>query len=63
MRQLLFAEMLLRQMLDKPESEYLGHFAWIPVFNDDCRTDFAGKPVTAGGKEVSLMAWLAAQKR
>ena len=43
--------------------EYLGHFAWIPVFNDDCRTDFDGKPVKAGGKEVSLMEWLAAQKR
>lgn len=43
--------------------EYMGHFAWIPVFNDDCRMDFDGKPVTVGGKEVSLMEWLAAQKR
>ena len=43
--------------------EYMGHFAWIPVFNDDCRTDFDGKPVTVGGKEVSLMEWMAAQKR
>ena len=39
----------------------MGHFAWIPVFNDDCRTDFDGKPVKVGEKEVSLMEWLAAQ--
>jgi predicted peptidase len=43
--------------------EYLGHFAWIPVFNDDCRLDFDGKPVTIGGREVTLMDWLAAQTK
>ena len=43
--------------------EYLGHFAWIPVFNDDCRLDFDGKPVVLGGREVTLMDWLAAQAR
>lgn len=41
--------------------EYMGHFAWIPVFNDDCRLDFDGKPVVLKGKEVTLMDWLAAQ--
>lgn len=43
--------------------EYLGHFAWIPMLNDDCRIDFNGNPVTSGGKEVSLMEWLAEQKK
>ena len=43
--------------------EYMGHFAWIPVFNDDCRTDYDGKPVLWEGKEVSLMEWLAAQRK
>ena len=43
--------------------EYLGHSAWIPVFNDDCRLDFEGQPVTQDGREVTLMQWLAAQKK
>lgn len=43
--------------------EYLGHFAWIPMLNDDCRTDFDGKPVTLGGREVSLLEWLACQRK
>ena len=43
--------------------EYLGHFAWIPVFNDDCRLDFDGTPVLLDGKEATLMTWLAAQKK
>ncbi len=43
--------------------EYMAHFAWIPVLNDDCRLDFDGKPVVWEGKEVSLMQWLAAQKK
>ena len=43
--------------------EYMGHFAWIPMFNDDCRLDYDGKPVTIDGREVSLMEWLAAQRK
>ena len=43
--------------------EYLGHFAWIPVFNDDCRMDFDGQPVVVNGREVTLMDWLAAQRK
>ena len=43
--------------------EYMGHFAWIPVFNDDCRLDFDGQPVLLDGKEVTLLSWLAAQKK
>ncbi len=43
--------------------EYIGHFAWIPVFNDDCRLDYDGQPVVAKGKEVSLLEWLSLQHR
>lgn len=43
--------------------EYMGHFAWIPVFNDDCRLDFDGRPVHLNDREVTLMEWLAEQKR
>ncbi len=43
--------------------EYMGHFAWIPMLNDDCRVDFDKKPVLVNGKEVTLMDWLALQKR
>lgn len=43
--------------------EYIGHFAWIPLLNDDCRLDYDQKPVTVNGKEVSLLQWLALQKK
>ncbi len=43
--------------------EYIGHFAWIPMLNDDCKVDFDGKPVVFAGREVTLMNWLALQKR
>lgn len=43
--------------------EYLGHFAWIPLLNDDCRLDYDKQPVQIDGKEVTLLQWLAAQKK
>ncbi len=43
--------------------EYMGHFAWIPMLNDDCKVDFDKKPVVFEGKEVTLMDWLALQKK
>ena len=43
--------------------EYMGHFAWIPMLNDDCRLDFDGKPVVYEGREVTLLDWLAGQKK
>ncbi len=43
--------------------EYLGHFAWIPMLNDDCKLDFDGQPVVWEGREVSLLEWLAQQKQ
>ena len=43
--------------------EYMGHFAWIPMFNNDCRVDYDGSPVKVAGKEVGIMEWLAAMRR
>lgn len=43
--------------------EYIGHFAWIPMLNDDCRLDYDQNPVTVNGKAVSLLEWLALQKK
>ena len=43
--------------------EYMGHFAWIPMFNNDCRVDYDGSPVKVDGKEVGIMEWLASMHR
>lgn len=43
--------------------EYMGHFSWIPVFNDDCCLDFDGKPVLLDGQETTMLTWLAAQRK
>ncbi|MFD2330462.1 prolyl oligopeptidase family serine peptidase [Cohnella sp. GCM10020058] len=42
---------------------YHGHFSWIYALNDDCRLDYDGQPVAVNGREVSLMEWLALQKK
>ncbi len=42
--------------------EYLGHFSWIPVLDNDCDFDFDGQPVLCDGEAVSLFQWLAKQK-
>ena len=51
------------EAVDGKPFEYIGHFAWIPVYNDDCQLDDNGKPVTLGNKKVGLLQWLAAQQR
>ena len=43
--------------------EYIGHFAWIPMLNDDCKLDYDGRPVTIDGQPVTLLQWLAKQKK
>lgn len=43
--------------------EYMGHFAWIPMFNNDCRLDYDGRPVTVDGRETPIMDWIAAQHK
>ena len=36
--------------------EYMGHWSWIYVYNDECED-------TIDGKTVKLFQWMAAQKR
>lgn len=43
--------------------EYYGHWAWIPMLNNDCAVDFDGAPVKVNGKDVHILEWLAAQKK
>jgi len=43
--------------------EYNGHFCWIYVYNNECKVDYDEKPVLVDGKEVTIMEWLALQKK
>lgn len=40
---------------------YIPHFAWVPTYNDACRTDFDGSSVVVDGQAVSLQEWLGLQ--
>lgn len=42
---------------------YNGHFSWIYSHTNKCQLDYDGKPVRIDGQPVTLMAWLAQQKR
>ena len=42
---------------------YNGHFSWVYSHTNKCQLDYDGKPVTINGKPVTLMGWLASQKR
>lgn len=43
--------------------EYMGHWSWIPMLNNECRLDYDGKPITLNGKPVAILDWLAAQRK
>lgn len=43
--------------------EYSGHWAWIPMLNNQCHTDFDGSPVLLNGSPTTILEWLAAQKK
>lgn len=43
--------------------EYMGHFAWIPMLNDDCDFDYDGQPVYFNGEKVTLIEWLGKQHK
>lgn len=43
--------------------EYIGHFTWVYVYNDDCHLDYNGEPVTIDGQPVTLFQWMAHQSR
>jgi poly(3-hydroxybutyrate) depolymerase len=42
---------------------YPGHWSWIYSHANVARTDFDGSPVLLDGRPVSIMEWLAAQKK
>jgi poly(3-hydroxybutyrate) depolymerase len=42
---------------------YNGHWSWIYVHANRCRLDRDGSPVRVDGRPVSLMEWLATQRR
>jgi predicted peptidase len=42
---------------------YIGHFSWIYSHANKCQLDYDGLPVTIDGQPVTLMGWLAKQKR
>jgi len=37
---------------------YIPHFAWVPVYNNACRTDADGAPVIKNGLQVGIFEWL-----
>lgn len=42
---------------------YNGHWSWIYSHANTARTDFDGSPVLLSGRPVSIMEWMAAQKK
>jgi len=45
------------------DHRYNGHWSWIYLHANRCRRDFDGRPVTVGGRPVTIMEWLAAQSK
>lgn len=43
--------------------QYNGHWSWVYLHENLPRTDLDGSPVRINGKPVSIMEWLAAQKK
>lgn len=41
---------------------YVGHWAWIPMLNNQCTLDFDGNPVMWDGRPISIVEWIAAQR-
>ena len=42
---------------------YNGHWSWVYLHDNQVFLDFDGSPVTVKGKAVSIMEWMAAQKK
>lgn len=42
---------------------YYGHFSWIYLHANKCRYDYDGKPVMQDGRPVTIMEWLAGQRK
>ncbi len=42
---------------------YNGHFSWIYSHTNKCQLDYDGTPVKVNGQPVTLMGWMASQRR
>jgi len=42
---------------------YMGHFSWIYSHANKCQLDYDGSPVKIDGQPVSLMGWMARQRK
>jgi predicted peptidase len=42
---------------------YNGHWSWIYCHSNDAKLDFSGSPVRIDNKPVTIMEWMAAQKK
>ncbi|MDO4458494.1 MAG: hypothetical protein Q4C42_00155 [Clostridia bacterium] len=49
--------------VNKKPYEYIGHFAWVPMLDNECKLDFDDKPVMLEGKPTTIMEWIAAQTK
>lgn len=52
----------LYKMPDGTPFRYVGHWSWIHMLNNDCKTDFDEKPVLVDGKPVSIVEWIASHR-
>ena len=43
--------------------QYNGHWSWVYLHKNLPKTDFDGSPVMVNGKPVTIMEWMAAQKK
>ena len=43
--------------------EYIGHWSWIPMLNNENRLDYDGSEVKVDGKAVTICEWLAGKHR
>ena len=43
--------------------EYIGHWSWIPMLNNENRLDYDGSEVKVDGKAVTICEWLAEKHR
>lgn len=53
----------LYQAEDGAPFEYMGHWSWIPMLNNECTLDYDQTPVTLDGTPVTILEWMAAQKK
>ncbi|MDO5425045.1 MAG: prolyl oligopeptidase family serine peptidase [Eubacteriales bacterium] len=43
--------------------EYIGHWTWVPMLNNECTLDYDKEPVKVDGKPVTILEWLASHKK